>query len=317
MDGLDLSTFDGVEQVVADDNKFKIRLGIGEDAYQSLKLAKGLQTIWDVKGAAGAGAAAASSSVVAGTFFGGGGGLLSTLGITATAATPVGWVIAAAVASGGAYYGVMSLAGKYKDSRVETIPKFINTPLDLLGATLFDMVGGLALKVAILSNDIDETERNALVDYFVDVWGLEEEYILKSIPILEEQVRGRNLKDMVKALAEFQLDNPDCNPSAMKKDILELLNEITLADGEVDEREEMALETVERELDTHLSIQSTALRTATKTLSTASQQTTVLAGGIGTQANKGLTVAAEQTAKLAGGVGSKLGKALGKFGRKN
>ena len=308
-----LQTFNGVEQVVSDGNKFKIRLGIGEDAYQTLKLAKGLQTIWDVKGAAGAGAAAAASPMVATTFFGGGGGLLSSLGIGAAAATPVGWVIAAAVASGGAYYGVMSLAGRYTSNRVETIPKFINSPIDLLGATLFDMIGGLGLKVAILSNDIEDAEREALVDYFVEVWGLDEEYIRNSIPIIEEQVRERNLKDMVKTLAEFQIDNPDCNPSAMKKDILELLTEIALADGEIDEREEIALELVERELNANLSLTTTTLRSVTNTVTQASKQTEKLAAGL----SKGLSTAAQQGSTMASGMAAKIASRLGQYRKKD
>ena len=312
MNEVSLQSFDGIEQVVSDGNKFKIRLGIGEDAYQTLKLAKGLQTIWDVKGAAGAGAAAAASPVVATTFFGGG-GILSTLGIGAAAATPVGWVIAAAVASGGAYYGVMSLAGRYTSSRVETIPKFINSPIDLLGATLFDMIGGLGLKVAILSNDIEDAEREALVDYFVEVWGLDEEYIRKSIPIIEEQVRERNLKDMVKALAEFQIDNPDCNPAAMKKDILELLSEIAFADGEIDEREELALELVERELNSHLSLTSTTIRSVTNTVTQASKQTEKLAAGL----SKGLSTAAQQGSTMAIGMAAQIASRLGQYRKKD
>jgi len=308
----ELDGLEKLELVVRDGNKFKIRLGIGEDAYQSLKLAKGLQTLWDVKGAAGAGAAAAASPVVAGTFFSSG-GLLSALGWGAAATTPVGWVVAAAVASGGAYYGVMSLAGKYTSSRVEKIPKFLNTPIDLLGATLFDLIGGLALKVAILSNDIDEVERDSLVDYFVEVWGIDKEYIRQSLPILEDQVRGRNLKEMVKALVEFQLDNPDCNPEAMKKDILELLNEIVIADGEIDEREELALGTVESELNKHLALHATSIRSAKKVIDSASDQVSGLAKGLSNYADRGLSAVSEKTGRIAEGVGFSLGKALGSF----
>lgn len=309
MSELNLHSFNGIERVVSDGNKFKLRLGIGEDAYQTLKMAKGLQAIWDVKGAASAGAVTAASPMVATTFFGGGGGLLSALGFGAAAATPVGWVIAAAVASGGAYYGVMSLAGRYKDSRIDTIPKFINSPIDLLGATLFDMIGGLGLKVAILSNDIDDAEREALIDYFVDVWGLDDAYVRNSIPIIEDQVRERNLKEMVKSLAEFQIDNPDCNPSAMKNDILELLTEIALADGEIDEREELALELIERELNTHLSLTSSTLRSVTNTVTYAGRQTGKIATGFASVAQDGT--------KIASGLASKFTSRFGKLVNKD
>lgn len=253
-----------VDFVVADANKFKIKLDIGEDAYASLKLAKTLQTLWDVKGAGAAGAAAAASPVVATTFFGGGGGILSALGFGAAAATPVGWIVAAAVGSGAAYYGVMRVVSSYGSSRVETIPKFINTPIDLLGATLFDMMAGLALKVADFAGDIDDNEREAIIAYFDDEWGISREYSSKALPVIEGDIRQRALRDMAKSLAEFQLDNPDCNPSAMKRDIRGFLEEIANADGEFDEREELAIDAIERELNSHLAVTQQAVRSASK-----------------------------------------------------
>lgn len=253
-----------VSFVVADANKFKIKLGIGEDAYASLKLTKTLQTLWDVKCAGAAGAAAAASPAVATTFFGGGGGLLYALGFGAAAATPVGWIVAAAVGSGAAYYGVMRVVSTYGSSRVETIPKFINTPIDLLGATLFDMMAGLALKVADFAGDIHDSEREAIISYFEDEWGVSREYSSKALPVIEGDIRQRALKDMAKALAEFQLDNPDCNPSAMKSDIRGFLEEIAHADGEFDEREELAIDAIERELNAHLAVSQQAVRSASK-----------------------------------------------------
>lgn len=99
------------ELVVEDGTRFKIKLGIGEDAYTSLKLAKTLQRMWDIKGAASAGAVAAASPAIASGFFASTAGSLSFLGLGAAAATPVGWVLGAAVLSGGACYGAMRLAG--------------------------------------------------------------------------------------------------------------------------------------------------------------------------------------------------------------
>lgn len=95
----DTGRFDGVGRVVAEPLKFKAKLAIGEDAFASLQTARLVGDLWQVGTAATAGGLAASSSAVAGTFFGG--GWLAALGIGA-AATPVGWVVGAAVASGAA-----------------------------------------------------------------------------------------------------------------------------------------------------------------------------------------------------------------------
>jgi hypothetical protein len=244
-----LELLNDVECVVGDTNKFKLKLGIGEDAFTSLKLAKSLQSLWDLKGAAGAGAAAAATPAVAATFFASTAGPLSFLGIGAAAATPVGWVMGAAVLSGGAYYGAMRMIGNFNSSRVDSIPKFINTPIDLLGATIFDMMAGLSLKVASLSHSIDDVERSAVIDYFVEEWGLSTEYTQAALPLIETSIHGKKLKDMAGSLAEFQLENPDCNPTQMRKDIKSFLEEIAYSDGDYSEVEELAIEAVENILN--------------------------------------------------------------------
>lgn len=244
-----LELLNNVELVVNDTNKFKLKLGIGEDAFASLKMAKSLQALWDLKGAAGAGAAAAASPAVATTFFASTAGPLSFLGIGAAAATPVGWVMGAAVLSGGAYYGAMRMLGKFNSSRVDVVPKFINTPIDLLGATIFDMMAGLSLKVSSLSHSIDDVERRAVIEYFVEEWGLSTQYAEAALPIIESSIQDKKLKDMAGGLAEFQLENPDCNPSHMKKDIKSFLEEIAYSDGDYSEVEELAIEAVENILN--------------------------------------------------------------------
>ncbi|MFC3527856.1 TerB family tellurite resistance protein [Paracoccus mangrovi] len=255
------------ELVVADTTKFKIRLGIGENAYASMRAKNLLQSLWEVGGAANAGAAAASSSAVYSTFFASGGisGLLAKIGFgTAIVATPPVWIVAAAIASGGAYYGAMRLLSGYSSSRVETIPKFINTPIDLLGATIFDIMSGLALKVAEFGGPVDDAERAAIIGYFDEVWGISPDYARRALPLVEQQIRGATLKEMVRALAEQQMDNPDCNPAAMQKAIRQFLEEIAHADGDFDEREELAIELVERELAAHLSTTAQLGRSAGK-----------------------------------------------------
>lgn len=116
-----LKRFEGVTEVVADNLRFKRKLAIGEDAYTSIKVGRALSTIWDVGGVAATGAGVASSSAIASTFFASS-GILASIGIGAVATTPVGWVVAAAVVSGGAYFGVSRAIGRYAKSRVEVIP---------------------------------------------------------------------------------------------------------------------------------------------------------------------------------------------------
>lgn len=240
--------FEGVRKVVADPLRFKRSLAIGEDAYASLRLKKHLGDAWDSGGAALTGAAVAASPAVASTFFASTatGGVLGWLGLGTAAATPIGWVIAAAMLSGGAYYGVVRKLRGYAGSRVETIPKFINTPLDLLAASLFDLVGGLATKLALIDGRIDETEKRVIGGYFVSEWGLDPDYVEQALLILVEDRGEERIRGVAEAVARFVADNPDCNAEVMRAQIVTFLRDVAEADGAIDEREELAIEAIER-----------------------------------------------------------------------
>lgn len=242
-DSLILQTgFSEVDRVVADPLRFKLKLGIGEDAYTSLRIKKNLTNLWDLVGWGGTGATLAASPMVASAFFVPK-GFMALLGF-GTAVTPIGWVVAAAVTSAGAYYGVTRLFGGYEGSRVDKIPKFINTPLDVLGAALFDLMGGLAIRVAKIDGQVDERETQAIVDYFVGEWGFDSAYVDQALAVLRANISMASIKDLSRNLAKFQADNPDCNDAAMQAELVQFLREIAIADGVLDEREGMAIEAI-------------------------------------------------------------------------
>lgn len=159
------AVLEGVERVVAEPLRFKAKLAIGEEAYTSLRVVNRVRELWDVLGAAGTGAAVAKSSLVATSFFAPS-GLLGALGI-GTAVTPIGWVAFAALASGGACYGLYRYLGNSKGSRVIEIPRFLNTPLDALGLALFDLIAPLALRLAQIDGQIELEERAYLTEHLV------------------------------------------------------------------------------------------------------------------------------------------------------
>lgn len=130
-------------------------------------------------------------------------------------------------------------------SRVDEVPRFINTGLDVLATSAMDLLGSLALKVALIDGTFDETERSAMVDYFVEEWGYDTDYVDHAVDVLEQNIGMSRLSDMAAELARFASDNPDCDYASIQKEILALLNEIAEADGNLDEREEMAIQKVE------------------------------------------------------------------------
>ena len=158
-----------IESPIVDERAFKVQLAIGEDAYTSSRWFKAFADIADAGGVATVGGTVAASSAVAGTFFSAG-GFLGLVGL-GTAATPVGWVLAAAGISGVAwFYGKRKLRSLLGES-VEVVPKFINRPVDVLALGLFDLMMPLALKIAKADGEIGDEERSRIKEYFTKSWG--------------------------------------------------------------------------------------------------------------------------------------------------
>ena len=235
--------FEHIESIVADPIRFKIKLAIGEDAYTSLRLKKSVTEAWDTLGAAGTAIGIAKSSAVATTFFAPT-GVLGALGI-GTAVTPIGWVVAAAVITGGAWAGVSRYVGKKSKGKTTVIPEFINTPMDVLGLALFDLMAPLALKVAFVDGKIHETEKAYIKQYFVNEWGYDAHFIDEAILVTKDKLHHFSIKGLASSLAELQKSNPDCNFEEMSAEIIKFLFAIIEVDGRIDEKEELALEKIE------------------------------------------------------------------------
>ena len=225
--------FSGIDAIVKEPLKFKAKLAIGEDAYKSLRIKKAAWEIWDVTNAA---ASPAKFAAIASTYFG-------------FSATPVGWVVLAGVVLGGGYLGITRYLKNSGQDKVDVIPKFINTPLDVLALGLFDLIAPLALKVANVDGRIDITEKQAISSYFVKEWGYDQRFIEEGIDFTESKLAEYTIKDLAQILAEFQKQSPDCNFKLMSKEIVNFLRMVIESDGKIDEREEMAIEKVKMVFD--------------------------------------------------------------------
>jgi hypothetical protein len=232
--------FDGVTDVVHDELRFKAKLGIGEDAYNSVRFKNAIFEAWDVAGVAATGAQIASSAMIAQKFFAAP-SILSAIGIgTATVATPIGWVVAASLVSGGAWFGITRYL-KSNDDKVDVIPKFINTPIDLLAVGLFDLIAPLALKIANVDSIIDDRELAEIKRYLVKDWGYSEQFVDRGLAFVGRELDEFRIDTTAAALAAFVRENRDCRTEKVIGDISSFLKELITVDGRIDEREEMAI----------------------------------------------------------------------------
>jgi uncharacterized tellurite resistance protein B-like protein len=234
--------FSDIEEIVSEDLRFKAALSIGEDAYTSLKLKNAALGLWDVFGVATTGAQIASSTVVASHFFSAG-GVLGLLGI-GTAATPVGWIITASVLAGGSWFGITRYF-KTGSDKVTVIPKFINTPLDILALSLFDLMAPISMKIAAIDGHISDEEIKTIRNFFIKTWGYSTEFTDQGLAFIQNDIESFTINDIATALASFARENPDCNFEEMTQTILSHLKEIATVDGKIDEREVMAIEKIE------------------------------------------------------------------------
>src|SRR6056297_417006 len=234
---------DGIEEIISDTLRFKARLAIGEDAYTSIRIKKKASEILQGAAAAGTFVIGAKSATVASTFFAPT-GVLAFFGI-GTAATPVGWLIAAGILGGGGWVGVSRYIRRSFSSRVTSIPDFINTPIDLLALSLFDLIAPLALKVAATDGDIDPAEREAISSHFIKDWGFDPTFVQKGMAERERRLPKFSVEALARTLAEFKKCNKDCNYEEMSRTLLSFLREIAAADARIDKREEAAIDEIQ------------------------------------------------------------------------
>jgi len=235
--------FEDIETIISEPLNFKAKLAIGEEAYTSLKVKNAVIQVWDVAGVATTAAVVAKSSVVASTFFAPT-GLLAAIGI-GTAVTPVGWVIAAGVVTGGAWLGITRHLKKTSASKVTVVPKFINTPLDVLALGLFDLLAPLALKVADAEGRIENNERQLIHHYFVKEWGYDAKFVDEGLSYIESNLSELSIKQLAQTIADFTNENPDCNFKMMSQEILGFLRNIVEVEGKISPGDEKAIENIE------------------------------------------------------------------------
>ena len=238
-----IAEFESAEEIIENDEKFRKKLGIGADAYQSLKVASRLGPV-----AAGvAGAAVASSPIVASTLFGGTAATVAGwLGLGLAATTPVGWVIAAGVATGGAYMAY----GKLRNKLVEEVPRQIDAPLDVLATSVIAFLMPVAFRLALADGNVDDRERRKIKDYFVNKWGYSESFVDGKIDEFRNEPDLASLDKLFSALEKLKNED-DCNFDHIFRELLKFLEELANADGEFHHGEKAMIGEVKELLRVH------------------------------------------------------------------
>jgi uncharacterized tellurite resistance protein B-like protein len=235
----DLASFfsEDIDNIVADPEKFRKKLGIGLDAFKLLSKADKLDGFLSSAAVGGAGAlgvfAAWSSSL----------GVLGSIGASiGLVATPIGWMALAGGAGLATSYGIKRLLGSAKQGAVTEIPNFINTPIDVLGGSICDVLTPILLKIAYADNDFSVEEKETIVNYFTDQWGINPSYIENLISEIGNEFTEFNYAILADSLKELAIESGDIQYDDMVKEIISAAEEVMTSDGIIDERETQEIE---------------------------------------------------------------------------
>lgn len=235
-------TFSDEEVIISDDIKFKSSLGIGEKAFHSLKMRENLTTAGETLGVY---ATVAGAVAPVGALFGlKGAGLFGTALFAGPFVPATSVVVSAGLIGAAAYFGLSRLLTKGKDEKLLVIPKFINTPLDLLATSLVGFFIPLALKVSMSDGHIHDLEKLKVKEFLVKRWGYSEIFIEKAIEIFEQDLGSTNYEDITSDFVEFVRANPDCDPKEVGESLITLLEEVIKADGIIKVSEQKDIEQI-------------------------------------------------------------------------
>lgn len=234
----------GISSIVVNDRAFKAQLDIGEDAYRILRFKNRLMNLSSAGGFATVGGILCSSTIVAETFFPTA-GLLGFFGL-GTAVTPIGWVLGAAVLAGGSWLLINKKSNQLSSKLVEKIPKFINSGIDVLGASLLSINMPLAIKVAKIDGELHSKEEEKIKSYFVKTWGYEVSLIDFVFEYYSNESIDFEVNKLVNTLAIVTKEHQDCNFNSIKKKTIKFLTHLCEVDGIIHDQELLAIKEIEQ-----------------------------------------------------------------------
>ena len=214
-----------IESVVADPDKFRMKLGIGLDAFRFLRNAKNMGDFITVAtgGTAAAGTAFAAWTTSLGT--------LGHLGLAfGLASTPVGWFAAAGAGGAAAFFLVGKLFRKARASAIDEVPKFINSPLDVIAVSICNLIAPVLLKIAHADSNFCESEREIIQSYFVREWGICPDYVDGLLDYDLTKLDEFPWEDLHLALQAME-QTGDIKYQVLADELIKMAEEVMLSDG--------------------------------------------------------------------------------------
>lgn len=214
----DFFTNDKITVVLEYPLVFKNKLQLSDSSYAYLNIAKNLDKYSSslLAGLAGASIVYATFLANLGIF----GPLLLSIGIISN---PIGWIALAGGTGAVLMFGGKHLVEKADKSLHHKIPKYINTPIDLLATTLLNYILPLAIKVSLVDSKFKKEEGESIVQYFKSEWGYNNDYLNLMVSQMVAIESTFELEDLKKKLETIVKTTEGLKYDIMKNEIIDIL----------------------------------------------------------------------------------------------
>lgn len=138
--------------------------------------------------------------------------------------------------------GVSRLFEKSKDNGLVIIPKYINTPLDVIAVALIELMLPVSLKMANAGGSITTSELNAIQRFFTEEWGYTPGFVSRLIAEYRTQTASVSYSKLAGSLGTYCAESKDCDKEAIMTGFIEHLREVIEADGVIHEQERVELD---------------------------------------------------------------------------
>ncbi|MFC1577616.1 TerB family tellurite resistance protein [Thermodesulfobacteriota bacterium] len=224
------------QQILNNEHQFKIKLKIGENTHQHLSKVKKVVTIGTISSIAiGSGAITNAAWLSSLGVFG------KTAFLLGIGSNPYGWIVGVGVGTALGAYGIKKLINSADNSTTHKIPKYINGDIDIVALCVSDLLFPPAVMIACTDQDFCNKERKCIVDYFVDEYGYDKNFVQNTIAFIEKNVKSVDYRELKKSIVEVCNTNKDLDKDVIINDLLKVLQEVAQADGVIHPNENTEL----------------------------------------------------------------------------
>jgi len=242
--------FENIQSIIDDDFQFKKKLNIGDEHFTYLNNAKNLMDFGEsLAGGTAIGFLTYSS------WFASHAVAIKVLAFipVLSVSPPIAFIVGSGILGATGFFGFKkakdALLKKSENELMTKVPKYLNTPLDLLGLSLASLMMPVSVKMGQADGELCVVERAQILKYFTDEWGYNSEFIEKLLQAQESKMESFSYKEYAKTLKAVCKKTSEFKLSQVSDEILNFQREIILMDGEIHPEEEKELATLKLYLD--------------------------------------------------------------------